>query len=46
MINIDSDKLEKHFWAWWDLVGDRKGLLNARQAFEAGYYSAMKEMEK
>lgn len=46
MISVDKDKMELYFWGWWDKVSDRKGLLNAREAFEAGYIAGIKEMEK
>lgn len=37
---------ENAFWEWWDEVSDREGLLNARQAFDAGYEAATKQLER
>lgn len=46
MISIDTNKMELYFWAWWDSTTEKKGLMNAREAFEAGYIAGVKEMEK
>ena len=46
MISVDRNRVELYFWSWWDSTSEKEGLLNAREAFEAGYIAGIKELEQ